>query len=190
MHHFGDISNQMLVVDAVFHFLELQSFIAHGRIIKLQKEASLSETRTALCQWCAPLRSLITVMLMEVKYLWRMCFLSPNLIFKLRFSNLIEMLITHVSPLPFRFFGRSKRSLRSHLFYEEWHIGGDDSCTRAVQAWEVEEIDKDLLSCQPRLLDHAEPVGLQNGFAQFDHDTQMNSFEIQFVLFKIPSPMH
>lgn len=45
--------------------------------------------------------------------------LSPNLIFKLRFSNLIAMLITRVFSLPFRFFGKSQRSLSSHLFGEE-----------------------------------------------------------------------
>lgn len=116
-------------------FISLDSnhlFLREG-LQSCQRSPSLAEIRIAHCQQRALLGSLITVTLAEVKYLWRMCFLSPDLIFKLRFSNLIEMLITHVFfPLSFRFFGSSKRSFRSHLFCKEWHIGGHDCCRKGV----------------------------------------------------------
>lgn len=128
----------------------LQSFRKCGYGSK--RSPSLAEIRISHCQQRAPLGSLITVMLAEVKYLWRMCFLSPDLIFKLRFSNLIEMLITHVFfPLSFRFFGSSKRSFRSHLFCKEWHIGGHDCCIKGVaKNGGVEEMGENLFSIQSK----------------------------------------
>lgn len=116
-------------------FISLDSnhlFLREG-LQSCQRSPFLSEIGIAHCQQRALLGSLITVMLAEVKYLWRVCFLSPDLIFKLRFSNLIEMLITHVFfLLSFRFFGSTKRSFRSHLFCKEWHIGGHDCCRKGV----------------------------------------------------------
>lgn len=137
--------------------------------------SSLSESRAAHHhQQCAPLYSLITVMLKEVKYLWRMCFLSPNLIFKLRFSNLKEMLINLCFfPSSWSFFGRSKRSLHSHLFCRKWHIGWYNLLHQGCcQEWGVEKIDKNSPLIQPReFWAHAEVATWHSDFTQFDYDT-------------------
>lgn len=69
--------------------------------------------------------------------------LSPNLIFKLRFSNLIAVLITPVFSLPFRFFGKSQRSLSSHMFGKEWHVGGHEYCLKSVaKNWEWKKLTR------------------------------------------------
>jgi hypothetical protein len=120
-------------------------------------------------------------MMMEVKYLWRMCFLSPNLIFKLRFSNFIEILITCDFPPLFSKLFWQERKIPAFLCVL-WRVTywlGLVLHQWSCQEWGVEETDKNWLLIQSReFLVHVHLATPKSEFIPFHCDTSSAIFEL------------